>query len=375
MPKWKYALEPGGDKSLEISRGPFRWQKKIEVRLNGDLIGAFPDQKELANGQALQLPDGTTLRVQFVRTFFAQGFRLLRNDRPLPGSVPDPTTTRFANSVGSIYFIAGLNILLGFAAMIFQMAGIEHVLGDPEIATRVNFLQTTGFGIIPVATGFLFLVLALFTQRRSLVALIIAVVLYGLESVSVLFSNIQMLIISASNASSSLHLFGEVLMRESVRVGLLGGGIVLSIALLMEMGRGIDAVNKLRKGTPPAISDGKRMSPAWSLLLGAIIGAFVGLALVLAYGNGAIGGGVSIDERNAAASAAVPYESGADFVEALERGVGVPCTKHTVTPLVASGIHVADSVTCMYSEGDLVNAFARVAVRGQQHLLLHLLRS
>ena len=152
-----------------------------------------------------------------------------------------------------------------------------------------------------------------------------------------LFSNIQMLIISASNALSSLHLFGEVLMRESVRVGLLGGGIVLSIALLMEMGRGIDAVNKLRKGTPPAISDGKRMSPAWSLLLGAIIGAFVGLALVLAYGNGAIGGGISIDERNAAASAAVPYESGADFVEALERGVGVPCTKHTVTPLVASG--------------------------------------
>ncbi len=76
MAKWKYAFERGGDKSLEISTGTFIWQKKTEVKLNGKLIGTFPSQKELAEGKLLQLPDGTTLKVQFVQTFFSLGFRV-----------------------------------------------------------------------------------------------------------------------------------------------------------------------------------------------------------------------------------------------------------------------------------------------------------
>jgi len=76
--------------------------------------------------------------------------------------------------------------------------------------------------------------------------------------------------------------------------------------------------------------------------------------------GGASGGRTSIDERNAAASAAVTYESGAGFVEALERA-GVPCTKQTVTPQTVATewgtIHVVDNVTCTYSEHDWVNGF------------------
>jgi hypothetical protein len=68
----------------------------------------------------------------------------------------------------------------------------------------------------------------------------------------------------------------------------------------------------------------------------------------------------SIDERNAAASAAVTYESGAGFVEALERA-GVPCTNPTISPFTTSGagmtFHVADNVSCKYPNGDVVMAF------------------
>ena len=45
MPKLKYALERGEDKSLEISwKG--RW-KNTEVRLKGNLLGVIPTKKEL----------------------------------------------------------------------------------------------------------------------------------------------------------------------------------------------------------------------------------------------------------------------------------------------------------------------------------------
>jgi len=68
----------------------------------------------------------------------------------------------------------------------------------------------------------------------------------------------------------------------------------------------------------------------------------------------------SIDERNAAASAAVTYESGAGFVEALERA-GVPCTNPTISTFTTSAagatFHVADNVSCEYANGDVVMAF------------------
>ena len=87
------------------------------------------------------------------------------------GSSSDPVA-RLAQSFGIIYFIAGLNIVLGFIALVFQ----------------VEFLQTLGFGIISVAIGFIFLVLGFFTQRRSLSALIIALIIYSLDTVLVLYS-------------------------------------------------------------------------------------------------------------------------------------------------------------------------------------------
>src|SRR5512136_1169573 len=175
MPKREYALERGGDKSLEIF-----WEgnwKNTTVRLNGNLIGAIPNKAELGTGQIFQLPDGTALRVQLVNN----ELRVLRNDKPLPGSSSDPAA-KLAQSFGIIYFIAGLNIVLGFIALIFQ----------------VGFLQTLGFGIISVAIGFMFLVLGFFTQRRSLIALIIALIIYSLDTVLALLSGFNTALVISS---------------------------------------------------------------------------------------------------------------------------------------------------------------------------------
>lgn len=65
---------------------------------------------------------------------------------------------------------------------------------------------------------------------------------------------------------------------------------------------------------------------------------------------------LSVDELSAAASPAVAYESGAEFVDALNRS-GVACANPTIYPVTVSGIHLADSFSCTYAEQDLVNVF------------------
>lgn len=240
MPKQKYALERGGDKSLEISwKG--RW-KNTEVRLKGNLIGVIPNQKELRTGQIFQLPDGTSLKVQF----FTSGLRVLRNNKPLPGSSSDPAT-RLAQSFGSIYFIAGLNIVLGFIALFFQ----------------VEFLQTLGFGILSVAIGFIFLVLGFFTQRRSRIALIVALIIYGLDCALALFSLAPFLLSVVSTVATVFNIglppvlrpqAGEFLQVNAVFIGILTFTICYRVYFLWAMGQGVGAINALKKETPPTVS-------------------------------------------------------------------------------------------------------------------------
>ena len=227
MPKRKYALERGGDKSLEIF-----WEgnwKNTKVRLNGNLIGAIPNKKELGTGQIFQLPDGTALRVQLVNN----ELRVLRNDKPLPGSSSDPAA-KLAQSFGIIYFIAGLNIVLGFIALIFQ----------------VGFLQTLGFGIISVAIGFIFLVLGFFTQRRSLIALIIALIIYSLDTVLVLFSLFNIVLVLSGGFNTGFLLIADILQRTAPWIG----WIIIRIGFLMGMGQGVGAINELKKETLPNVS-------------------------------------------------------------------------------------------------------------------------
>lgn len=240
MGKVKYALERGGDKSLEISwKGRFT---NTKVRLKGNLIGEIPNKKELMTGKIFQLPDETSLKVQLVKS----EFRVLQNDKPVPGSASDPIT-RLGLSFGVIYFIAGLNIVLGFISLIFQ----------------VEFLQTQGFGIISVAIGFIFLVLGFFTQRRSRIALTAAFIIYGLDCALALFSLVPFLLSVMSMVAIGFNIdvhwelrrqAGEFLQDNALFIGILTFAIMLRLIFLLRMWQGIGAINTLKKETPLTVS-------------------------------------------------------------------------------------------------------------------------
>jgi hypothetical protein len=210
MPKRDFALEPGGLKRLEIEWKAF-W-KNITIRLDGSPVGTIANQKELASGREFDLPDGSKIKVQLVSGLYGAELRVLRNGQPLPGSDSDPAT-RLKNAYVIIYFIAGLNLVLGLLAGFLQ----------------VEFLQSIGMGWISVLYGLIFLVLGWFVQRRSMLALILSIGLYTLDGLVYLY-----LIFNGGGSPALTSIFMRVI-------------------LLIPMIQGIGALQSIKKASDQAV--------------------------------------------------------------------------------------------------------------------------
>ena len=203
MPKQSYALEAGGKKRLELFwKGMFN---NLNVVLDGQSIGVIPNQKALSQGQTFELEDGSTLKVQLVRSLMATEVQVLREGEPLPGSASD-SQSRYKNAYLIVYFIAGLNLLLGVLASLFNVA----------------LLQQLGIGFGSILLGFVYLVLGFFVQKKSSLALILAIVLFAADS-----------------------LFGVVMtVLEGGSPGF--AGLIMRVVLLIPMFQGVPAVKALK---------------------------------------------------------------------------------------------------------------------------------
>jgi len=120
-----FPLEAGGEKRLEISWKLF--YKDLTILLDGVTVGVIPDQKALIEGREFRLLDGTTLKVQLVRKFNVMELQVLRNGVPLPSSAADPET-KVQTAAGVLYFIAGLNCILGLISFLFDLQ-ILQIMG------------------------------------------------------------------------------------------------------------------------------------------------------------------------------------------------------------------------------------------------------
>jgi hypothetical protein len=220
MPTARYALERGGEKSLVVSFDGRNW-KNTEIRLNDELVGSFPDKKALTAGQAFTLPDDSVLSVQFTRRMLI----LLRDGVPVPGSASDPFHV-LSTSCQIIYFIAGLNVVLGLIAWTFQSV----------------YLRSLSYGAISIAVGLVLLVLGLLAQRRSRVALTGAIGVASLYTAFVLLSGF-ISGAAVTDANIPLRWVGLMLQYMSLPIGLLAGGAVALVA----MWRGLGAISQLKR--------------------------------------------------------------------------------------------------------------------------------
>lgn len=144
---------------------------------------------------------------------------------------------RLALSASTIYIAAGLSIVLGLIAYILKF----------------KFLLSLGFGILNVAIGIILLVLGFLAQRRSVFAIILAALIFSLESVIVLFLG-AIILLSAFGAATSLNAIAVTLQDQALLIGVMTGWLVLSINWVILMLKGIGAIKKLKQGTPAATS-------------------------------------------------------------------------------------------------------------------------
>ncbi|MGC4116283.1 MAG: hypothetical protein QM765_17250 [Myxococcales bacterium] len=170
--------------------------------------GRDPGQ-ESAGGRpgSFPLPDGGVLRLSFKQSFFGGGGLLIEKDgEPLPGSAGDPLTA-VKTAAYIIYFLAALNLVIGVVGMV----------------VKSEFLESMGVGIFSVISAAVFAVLGFFTFRRSLVALIIAIVLYAADA-----------IVSVGMAAAAGGKPGV-------------GGIIMRIFFLAAMVKGAQAMLELKR--------------------------------------------------------------------------------------------------------------------------------
>ena len=168
MAKMSYALEQGGPKRLIIDSN-VGWKDSV-VKFDDVEIGRIPDLAALQNGLDFTLPDGSLLHVQINNKLFSNQLRITRNGAPIPDSYGDPWQNVKA-AYRMLYLIGGFSILIGFVSIFSED------------------LQSIGVSWLSVVLGVVFLVLGYFTQRHSKTALIIAIVLFGLDSVLTLILN------------------------------------------------------------------------------------------------------------------------------------------------------------------------------------------
>lgn len=212
MPKQSYALEAGGPKRLELSwKGFF---KNMTITLDGMPLGTVTDHMALRTPQEYQLNDGSMLKVQLVQNLSGAELQVSRNGVALPGSASNPET-RLKTAWGIIFFIAGLNLLLGIVGLL----------------TQSELLASLGIGWYSIIFGGFFLVMGFLVKKLSKVALIISIVVFALDAL--------------------IGIIGSVAMGGSPAIG----GLIVRVLLIIPMVQGVGAITELKKApaVPPSV--------------------------------------------------------------------------------------------------------------------------
>lgn len=165
MHKYRYALEKGEPKRLEVYIKPF-FNGAI-VKFDGVLVQDIPDSRELIKGCNIQLPDGSKLQIIDYQTLLSPRIQITRNGKFLPGSEEDPET-KVKIAAYSIFLFGIYCLSLGAASIIWPDSVIGYL----------------GYGWFSIIFGVIFIPLAYFTKHLSRTALIVAFAFIWVYSIS-----------------------------------------------------------------------------------------------------------------------------------------------------------------------------------------------
>jgi hypothetical protein len=204
-----YPFEPDGDKSVEVNIKGVKWDK-ISIWFEGKQAGVF-SRKELHAGQDLQISDGSLLNLLLSKNKFQpERLKISRNGQPIHRIVTE----------------AMHQVLIDYASNAIYFIGITTMgLGIVSLFVRIKILEPLTFGWLYIIFGSVFLVLGFFVRRRSMLALMVAIIIYALDGLA------GVVIIISALSTGSYILVGNPLMH---------------LVLLMAMINGIDGINATR---------------------------------------------------------------------------------------------------------------------------------
>jgi hypothetical protein len=215
MPTQKFPIERNGPKRIEVTWSGM-W-KNFTVKFDGADVGNAT-KEEINAGKEFTLSDGSTFKVHLRRVGMSTELALLRNGVPLPGSGADPVQL-VKTAAGIVYFLGGLQALLGLIAVV----------------GRVEALEAAGLGVESLVIGVVLGVLGFFTMQRSKLALALAMVVFAGGGV--------LAMVAAVDASGTPPV----------------GGIIVRVLFLTAMWRGYKAIGELKaqqQQQAPSITSG-----------------------------------------------------------------------------------------------------------------------
>jgi hypothetical protein len=180
MPATTYALQEGEPKRLELAWG--RRGENFTVRLDGQEIAILPHKKELSDGKDFPLPDGSTLHVRLRKFWGADEWEILRDSQPIPGSATHPAT-RIRDAATGVFMVAGFSLLSGIL----------------QLATGLEALNFMGNGPRVIIVGVLGLVLGFLVMKRSRIALMASLAVFGVDAIFVVIDLVRVPLLNNSS--------------------------------------------------------------------------------------------------------------------------------------------------------------------------------
>ena len=191
--KIEFAIEPGGPKRLEII-SDVSW-RKAKILFDGAIVRTISRKREFLTSQEFQLPDQSFLRIKLIKVMFSYyQIQIWRNGEPLHNfdQFTDPLF-KVVKAASAIGVVGLLPILWVIVIVVLGMISSRLLtIGTKEIPYIVSI----------VMWGILFLVLAFFSNKHSLIALFLATAIYLLDAIlgTLLYGSIALGLINSRGA-------------------------------------------------------------------------------------------------------------------------------------------------------------------------------
>ena len=162
-----FSIDGGTEKRIEILTNA-KWRKS-EIRIDGNPAASL-SKNELYAGYDIPLSDGSILNFKLAKHVLQPDrMQITKNGHPIAPLITSYDNQMMVNNAANtIYIVAFINLIVGIISLF----------------VKIEAFALFKFGWMNVAIGLVFLLLAIFAQRKSFIAMLLFIIIFGIDSLS-----------------------------------------------------------------------------------------------------------------------------------------------------------------------------------------------